>query len=143
MQMGFFKYFDPSNYFNGKGSSRKVFIVEDNAIYAKALESYLRHAFPQMEIWTFDRAEVALGELHENPGIIIMDQFYNSKETLCLDTVKDIRARKVPANIMLLSMHVANSEMPEEAKKYRCHYVKKDGQTFNKVEEYIKQVWRS
>jgi DNA-binding NtrC family response regulator len=137
--MNFLKYF-----FGIKGKSRTIFIVEDNVIYARALEEYLKRAFPDVkEVKTFDTGEVVLSELHLDPSIIIMDHYLNQERGAVsgLETIKHIRAKKPGTSIMLLSAQGDISVALEATKKYKCHYVKKDEQAFNKVEEFIRQVW--
>ncbi|MCE3226974.1 MAG: regulator [Bacteroidetes bacterium] len=129
-----------------KIKSKTIFIVEDNPAYAKALQAYLKTSFPDVqEVKIFPVGEVALMELNrQDPGIIIMDYFLDTKyydaET-GLQTIQQIKAQKPETNIILLSsqsdIHVAT----EATKTYHCHYVRKDDEAFNKVENYIKGVW--
>lgn len=122
-----------------------VFIVEDNMAYAQALKVFINTNFPQLkEVKIFPVGEVAELELEKNPGLIIMDYFLDSKYDDAengLEAVKHIRAKKPGTKIMLLSSQ-DNIEIALEAtKKYQCYYVKKDDRAFNKVEEYMRQIF--
>jgi DNA-binding NtrC family response regulator len=79
-----------------KVNSKKIFIVEDNPTYAKALELFIKQSFSDVkEVKTFPVGEVALMELdRRNPSVVIMDYFLDGKffdaET-GLAAVKDIK----------------------------------------------------
>jgi len=124
--------------------SKTVFIVEDNSTYAQALKIFLKSNFPELqEVKIFPVGEVAEMELDQDPAVIIMDYFldskYNDAET-GLEAVKHIRSKKPETNIMFLSSQDNIDIALEATKKYKCYYVKKDDRAFRRVEEYIRGV---
>lgn len=118
-----------------------IFIVEDNPMYAKTLESSIRASFPEMnEVKTFPVGETCLLDLRRNPDVIIIDYFLDSKyddaET-GLEIIRQIRAEKPDVNIIVLSSQSEIDVVVEAVEKYNCSYVKKDEDAFNKVEMLI------
>ncbi len=121
-----------------------VFIVEDNAAYAKMLEFYIQNNFKNVkEIKIFPVGETALDELRRNPDVIIIDYFLNSRyhdaET-GLETIKTIRAQKPEMNIIVLSAQSDVDVMLEAIEKYHCSYVRKNDQAFEKIGELMKEI---
>lgn len=122
-----------------------IFIVEDNDVYAKSLQTFIKARFPNIsEIKTFRIGEMCLMELHRNPGIVIMDYFLNSKYEEAhngLEIIKRIKAQKPQTNIIVLSNHEKINDIVEAIKQYDCNYVQKDEEAFNKVEQFIKEIF--
>jgi two-component system OmpR family response regulator len=118
-----------------------IFIVEDNPMYAKTLESSIKASFPEMnQVKTFPVGETCLMELRRNPDVIIIDYFLDSKyedaET-GLEIIRQIRAEKPDVNIIVLSSQNDIDVVAEAVDKYNCSYVKKDEDAFAKVELLI------
>jgi len=121
-----------------------IFIVEDNALYAKTLESSIKATFPEIkEVKVFPVGETCLMELHRNPDLIIIDYFLDTKyfdaET-GLEIIKKIRAEKPEMNIVILSSQGEIDVAVEATKTYHCTYIKKDDQAFQRLEEVIKEI---
>lgn len=122
-----------------------IFIVEDNAAYAMALEKFLKVKFPNIkEVMKFEIGEICLQEMFRNPSVIIMDYFlntnYNEAET-GLETIKKIKAQKPETNIIVLSAQKEFDVVLQSIKQYGCHYVPKGEHAFEKIEQFIKEVW--
>lgn len=130
-----------------KVNSKKIFIVEDNPTYARALELFIKQSFPDVkEVKTFPVGEIALMELdRRNPSVVIMDYFLDGKfydaET-GIEAIRDIKARRPNVEIILLSSQGEINVAIEATKKYKCHYVKKDDHAFEKVVSHIRQAWQ-
>lgn len=121
-----------------------VFVVEDNAVYAQTLKTFLQSEFPEIkEVKVFPVGETAVMGLHYNPDLIIMDYFLDTKyfdaET-GLETIKKIRAEKPEANIIVLSAQTDIEVVLEAVKKYNCSYVKKDSEAFTRVAEIAREA---
>jgi ActR/RegA family two-component response regulator len=119
-----------------------IFIVEDNAMYAKTLEAAIKSDFPEVkQIKIFPVGETCLLDLHKNPDLIIIDYFLDSKyedaET-GLEIIKQIRAVKPDLKIIVLSGQSDIEVVVDAVKKYNCNYVKKDDDAFSKVAEIIR-----
>jgi DNA-binding NarL/FixJ family response regulator len=120
-----------------------LFIVEDNILYANTLHEFLKTRFPYLKIKIFHTGETFLKELSQNPDIVIMDYFLNSKyeEALNgLEIIKQIKAQKPETHIIVLSVQEKYSVMIESIALYNCSYVQKDPEAFNKVAELINDL---
>ncbi|OFY84795.1 MAG: hypothetical protein A3F72_05925 [Bacteroidetes bacterium RIFCSPLOWO2_12_FULL_35_15] len=124
---------------------KNIFIVEDNEVYAKSLQTFIQIRFPEIrEIKIFSIGETCLLELHRNPDIIIMDYFLNSKYDSAdngLEIIKRIKTEKPQANIILLSIQEKLNVAVEAIEEYDCIYVQKDQEAFHKVEQFIKTIF--
>ena len=123
---------------------KNIFIIEDDQVYAKSLEIFIKHRFPGIgEISIFSIGEMSLMELHRNPGIVIIDYVLNSKFEEAhngAEIIERIKAQKPQTNIIVLSAREKFEAVLEKIKQYGCIYVKKDQEAFNKIEESIREI---
>ncbi len=123
-----------------------IFIVEDNAAYAKLLEEYLKLKFSDViEIKIFPIGEASLMDMYLNPTVIIIDHLLNSIQSDAatgLSIIKKIKSTNPDANIILLSAQKEFDVVSKTLTKYGCKYVNKDEQAFGKVEQFIKDVFQ-
>ena len=106
-----------------------IFIVEDNEIYGKSLNTFIKNRFPKIkEIKNFRIGEMCLLEMHRNPSIVIMDYFLNSKYAEANNGLEIIKSIEI-------------NVIAEAIKQYGCTYVHKDQTAFNKVEQLVKEVF--
>lgn len=121
-----------------------VFIVEDNEVYAKSLQTFIQSRFPNLkEIKTFRIGEMCLLELYRKPCIVIMDYFLNSKYQEAnngLEIIKRIKEQLPQINIIVLSAQKNFDVISEAIKEYNCSYVQKDQDAFYNVEKFIKII---
>jgi DNA-binding NarL/FixJ family response regulator len=118
-----------------------IFIVEDNAVYAKSLQEFLTTHFPGIKIKCFSIGETCLAELHRNPNIVIMDYYLNSKFEGAqngLEIIKHIKTQNPQTNIIVLSAQEDFNVVLDAIKQYSCFYVQKDKDAFRNVEHLIK-----
>jgi response regulator of citrate/malate metabolism len=122
-----------------------IFIVEDNPIYAKTLEAFVRSCFPDTkEIIICPTGEICLSEFHKNPDVIIVDYFLdtnNQNAATGIDIIKKIRVEKSETNIIVLSSQKEIEVVLEAVKTYQCSYIKKDEQAFGRLEEILKEIY--
>ena len=123
-----------------------VFVVEDNTVYAKTLESFIRTNVPQIkDVQLFPVGETCLMELHKQPDVVIMDYFLDSKyydaET-GLDNIKKIRAQYPQMNIVVLSAQEEIGVVIEAIKKYNCSYIKKDSDALQKLKTLLEEIYK-
>ena len=118
---------------------RLIFIVEDNAVYAKSLEIFLRTKFEGIEVKIFPVGELAVDNLHLKPEFIVMDYFLNSKYYDAEDGVSILNViREKQPNIQII---VLSSEEDESTiKKVHdtgCLFLHKDSEAYEKVRNLI------
>ena len=124
---------------------KTIFIVEDNEVYAKSLEGFLTTRFPGVKTKIFPVGEACLQELYQNPTVIIMDHLLNANykdAATGLSIIKKIKAASSGTKIILLSAQTEFDVIAKAILKYRCTYLQKDEQAFNKVEQFIKEVFK-
>ncbi len=83
-----------------------IFIVEDNSIYAKSLEVFLKARLENIEVRIFPVGELCLDNLHLKPDVIIMDYYLNTKYYDAengLSILKQIRLKDDKVRTIVLS----------------------------------------
>lgn len=120
---------------------KKIFIVEDEELFASLLKDYLARKTGH-EIFLFNTGEACLENLSQNPDIIILDYFLNSKQKNAangLEILRRLKGMGSKAHIIILSAQsefgVAMQSRFEGAK----HYVIKDDQAFERIELLVNQ----
>lgn len=126
---------------------KKIFIVEDNAVYAKSLQTFLFARMPYLnEITTFRIGELCLLEMHRTPDIVIMDYYLNSKYVKAqngIEIVKRIKTLSPRTNIIILSIQKNIDVAIEAIRKYNCLYVQKNNEGFEKIEQCIIKIFNA
>lgn len=135
-----------SNFFKIISPKKEIiFIVEDNEIYAKSLNTFIQMQFPKIkEIKNFRVGEMCLLEMHRNPSIVIVDYILNSKYVEAdngLEIIKSIKILKPKTEIIVLSIQKNLTAISEAVKQYGCIYVHKDQMAFNKVGQLVKDLF--
>lgn len=126
--------------FGTKNKSPKlIFIVEDNAMYAKSLEIFLKSKFEGVEVKTFPVGELCIDNLHLNPDYIIMDYFLNSKYFDAedgLSILKEIKAKNPKPKIIILSSQ-QDVKVALAVKDAGSMYVIKNDEAFENIQSVI------
>lgn len=124
-----------------------IFIVEDNVVYAKLIEEFIKTKFPDINtIKIFPTGEACLMELYQNPAIIIIDHLLNTNQSDAatgLSILKKIKTASPDTNVILLSAQTEFDVISKAITKYGCTYVQKDELAFNKVERLVKDIFQS
>jgi ActR/RegA family two-component response regulator len=122
---------------------KTIFIVEDNALYAKSLLSFLHLRFPSVRIRVFPVGEDCLLELDLKPHLIIMDHLLNTNfndAATGLSTIGKIKKKMANANIILLSVQAELDVFVRTLAEFGCIYLKKDADTFRKLEQCMNEM---
>lgn len=124
---------------------KTIFIVEDNEVYAKSLQGFIRTRFPDIHrIKIFLVGEACLMELYQNPTVIIMDHLLNTDHRYAatgMSIIKKIKAVSDYHNIILLSAQIDLEVASKAISKYGCTYLPKNEQAFHKIENLIKKFF--
>lgn len=127
--------------FNNKAEKtpKLIFIVEDNAVYAKSLDIYLRTKFEGIEVKIYQVGELAIDNLHLKPEFIIMDYFLNSKFYDAENGVSILRAiREKDPNVQIIVLSSEQDEKTiEEIRETGCLYIHKNAEAYEKVRNLI------
>lgn len=133
---------------NQPDTERKViFIVEDNETYSRSLKLFIQTHFPSVyKIEIFPIGEMCIMELDEDPSIIIIDYYLNSKHSEAingLEIIKRIKLLKPKTNIIVLSSQENLEVISESIKQYDCTYIPKNQTAFNKIKLSITGILSS
>lgn len=133
--------------FRREASNNKIiFIVEDNLVYGKLLEEFLRQKLSDInDIKTYHTGEDCLKEIQLKPSVVIMDHILdiNGLAKTGLEVIKEIKEFVPATNIIVLSSQTNIDVTVESIKKYNCHYIKKDDRALEKVSAFIKGLWKT
>ncbi len=126
---------------------KNVFIVEDNELYAKSLQSFLYCQFPELKtVKNFRIGELCLLEMFQKPEIIVLDFMLNSKygeASNGLDIIKEIKRELPETDVIVLSSLAATNPSILSIKKYYSSYIHKNETAFENLKnlmEYIVKV---
>ncbi len=121
-----------------------IFIVEDNEVYAKSLQSFIQSRFPHLnEPKIFNTGEMCLTEMYRKPMLVIVDYFLNSSFKSAyngIEIIKRIKAQSPQTNIIVLSTLEKADDISEIIKQYDCSYVRKGPEAFGHLEILVKEI---
>lgn len=126
--------------FSKKSKSPKlIFIVEDNAMYAKSLEIFLKSRFEGIEIKTFPVGELCIDNLHLEPDFVIMDymlngQYFDAEDGLSI--LKQIRLKNAKIKIIVLSAQ-QDVKVALAVKDAGSMYIIKNEEAFENIKTLI------
>lgn len=129
------------NFNTGRKSPFRIFIIEDNVIYAKALAHWLQQKLPQAEVVMFKVGELAI-DSKVQPDFIIVDyqlnaNYYDAADGLSI--VNQIREKWGVVPVLMLTSQM-DLLVAVEAAKLRLFYVQKDDQSFDQVLDILKKI---
>jgi two-component system OmpR family response regulator len=120
---------------------KKIFIVEDEELFANLLKDYLERKTVH-EISLFNTGEDCLQEMHQNPDVIILDYYLDSKEKSAadgLEILRKLRGMGSKAHIIILSGQSGFGVAMQSRFDGAQHYVIKDDQAFERIELLINE----
>lgn len=122
---------------------KKVFIVDDEPLLTEMLSDYLQeHAKDvSLEIETFPTGEACLKELNQNPDVVILDYYLNSRERDAangIDILKSIKDNNKALPVIMLSSQKNYSTAAKTIMYGAVHYVTKGQDAFGEIYELIK-----
>lgn len=121
-----------------------IFLVEDNGIYLKTLEKYLKENLKfNVGIHTFLSGEDCLKNMALKPKIVILDYFLNSTTPDAangLDILKKIDTMYPETAVVMLSSQ-DNMKVATDTMKYGAYdYVSKNENAFLRVHNVINNI---
>lgn len=121
-----------------------IFLVEDNGIYLKTLEKYLKDNLKfNVHIHTFLSGEECLKNMNLKPKIIILDYFLNSRSQDAangLDILKQIDKMYPETAVVMLSSQ-DNMKVATDTMKYGAYdYISKNENAFLRVHNVINNI---
>ena len=120
-----------------------VFLVEDNVVYARQVELFLRSKFGEkIEIMHFPVAETAEVKLEHGtiPEVIVMDHFLDGQyedASLGLDMLKKIKETYPKIHLILLSSQESIELAVSSISEGICDYIPKGGRAMAQLEKLL------
>lgn len=118
-----------------------IFIVDDELLLSEMLTDYLQGQYQGFKIKSFPTGEACLQSLYENPDIVILDYYLNSKEKDAangIDVLKEIKNRNKALPVIMLSSQKSYSTASQTIMYGAVHYVIKGQNAFEEIYELVK-----
>ncbi|MCB0531431.1 MAG: response regulator [Lewinellaceae bacterium] len=118
-----------------------IFIVDDEPLLTEMLYDYLVENNPNLSIKSFPTGEACLGSLHENPDLVVLDYYLNSREKSAangLDILKEIKSKNKVLPVIMLSSQKSYGVAAQTIGYGAIHYVIKGQDAFQEIHELIK-----
>lgn len=120
---------------------KKVFIIEDNKMYANLLGDYLK-AKNKYEVSIFETGEACLKYLYEEPDFIILDYFLNAKNADAKngnEILKLIKKENDNVKVIMLSAQEKYGVAAQSIAKGAVYYIIKDQDSFEEIDEILER----
>jgi two-component system OmpR family response regulator len=121
----------------------KIFLVDDDALYLKVLESYFLES-NILEVSSFATGEECLLHLSDKPDVVVLDYFLNGKDKEAkngLAILKKIKAEDPKIQVIMLSSH-ENVEIALDCISCNAfNFIVKNETTFLRLKHSIKQIF--
>lgn len=119
----------------------KIFIVDDEPLLTEMLGDYLLENNPNYAIQSFPTGEACLGHLDQNPDVVVLDYYLNSKEKDAangIDILKEIKSKDKALPVIMLSSQKSYTTAAKTIQYGAVHYVIKGQDAFEEIHELIK-----
>ncbi|HTA83961.1 MAG TPA: response regulator [Bacteroidia bacterium] len=115
----------------------KIFIVDDDAMFTDSLKHSL--SGKRRKIHSFSNGEECIGNLHEDPHIIVLDYVLNDSMN-GLQVLNQIRHDKPETRVIMLS-GIDNTNIVNDTLKYgACDFIEKDETALLRLKKEINEI---
>ena len=118
----------------------KVFIVDDEPLLTSMLSDYLSELDDSLRIRSFATGEACLQQLHEQPDLVILDYYLNSREKDAangMDILKEIKEQNRTLPVIMLSSQDSYGKAAQTIQYGAIHYVIKGREAFREILELV------
>lgn len=119
----------------------KIFVVDDEPLLTEMLADYLEEQDAQLEVKSFPTGEACLACLDQNPDLVVLDYYLNSKEREAangIDILKAIKDKNKTLPVVMLSSQKSYGTAAKTIGYGAMHYVIKGKDAFNEIYQLIK-----
>ncbi|MEZ4994009.1 MAG: response regulator [Saprospiraceae bacterium] len=119
----------------------EIFIVDDEPLLTEMLTDYLQEQDSSLAITSFPTGEACLSCLDQDPDLVILDYYLNSKEREAadgIDILKAIKRKNKALPVVMLSSQQSYSTAVKTIGHGAIHYVIKGQDAFHEIYELIK-----
>ena len=124
------------------GQPKKLFIVDDDAMFTEALTDYITRKVPH-KVSSFHTGEDCLKHLSENPDIIILDYYLNTVQKDAangMEILKTIKKNFPHIHVIMLSSQERYAVGIQTIQKGAEQYVIKGDDAFEKIAGLIAEM---
>jgi two-component system, OmpR family, response regulator len=118
-----------------------IFIVDDEPLLSEMLTDYLKEQYEDFNIKSFPTGEACLQSLDEQPDIVVLDYYLNSKEKDAangIDILKEIKKQNAGIPVIMLSSQKSYGTASQTIMYGAMHYVIKGQDAFEEIFQLIK-----
>ncbi len=118
-----------------------IFIVDDEPLLSEMLTDYLKDQYAGFNIHSFPTGEACLPHLEEQPDIVILDYYLNSKEKDAangIDILKEIKRQNKALPVIMLSSQKSYATASQTVMYGAMHYVINGQDAFEEIYQLIK-----
>ncbi|MBK7427308.1 MAG: response regulator [Saprospiraceae bacterium] len=118
-----------------------IFIVDDEPLLSEMLTDYLLDQYDGFNIKAFPTGEACLQSMNEQPDIVVLDYYLNSKEKDAangIDILKEIKKRNKALPVIMLSSQKSYGTASKTIMYGAMHYVIKGQDAFEEIYQLIK-----
>ena len=122
-------------------SQPEIFIVDDEPLLTEMLTDYLKEQDSSLAVKSFPTGEACLQCLDQNPDLIVLDYYLNSKEREAangIDILKAIKKKNKALPVVMLSSQQSYSTAVKTIGHGAIHYVIKGQDAFHEIYTLIK-----
>lgn len=122
-------------------SNPTIFIVDDEPLLSEMLTDYLKEQYDGFNLRSFPTGEACLQSLDEQPDIVVLDYYLNSKEKNAangIDILKEIKRQNKALPVIILSSQKSFTTASQTIMYGAMHYVIKGQDAFEEIFQLIK-----
>jgi DNA-binding NarL/FixJ family response regulator len=122
-------------------SQPTIFIVDDEPLLSEMLTDFLKDRYEGFNIKSFPTGEACLQSLSEQPDVVVLDYYLNSKEKSAangIDILKEIKKRNKALPVIMLSSQESYGTAAQTIMYGAVHYVIKGQDAFEEIFQLIK-----
>jgi DNA-binding NtrC family response regulator len=120
-----------------------IYIVDDDPMFTKAMETYLMNEFPDIQFVSFPNGEACLHELQKTPDLVLLDYRLDSEFVYAWDglqILKKINSLSPEIRVVILTS-TENVEVAMECiQNGALEYVVKNDKAFEKVKTILLEM---
>lgn len=120
-----------------------LFIVDDDALYVKALEHSIKDKMPFVNIKTFSTGEACLQQIKLKPDVVILDYYLNSKVPYAwngLTILKQIKKISPKTKVIMLSVQDSLEVAVKCIDNGSYDYISKTESAFVKINNVLMNI---
>lgn len=120
----------------------KIFLVDDDPIFLGMLRETLRNE-PGLSIQTFRTGEECLKVLNQNPDVIVLDYYLNSRNPKAkngMQILKQIVGQRPQTKVIILSGQEDGKLVYKLTEQKAADYVIKDERAFENIRHSIHEI---